>query len=325
MKKTELYPLQFVPQYKARLWGGNKFNTIFNRNAGGHQLGESWEISGLKKMPSFVLNGSFKEQSLYSLVEEFPEAVLGKNVLERFGENFPLLIKFIDARLPLSVQVHPNDELAKMRHNANGKNEMWYILDAEPDTELILGFNQKIDAEQYAKLLAEDRIEEVLHREKVTAGDVVYVPAGLIHAISGGVLLAEIQQSSDVTYRVYDFNRIDAKTGEKRELHTQEAIDALDFSAHKKHKINYSKDLNKVNTILKTPFFTTAFLPIEGTYPMDYSKRAVFSILICVEGAVTVTANDHLLSLEKGQCAMIPADLNEVVFQGKGQLLDVTV
>ena len=318
-------PFRFQPQFQYRLWGGGKLKTKLNKNCKDKGIGESWEISAVDGFPSVIEDGQWKGKTLPEMIAAFPEAILGKKCIASYGNTFPLLIKFIDALLPLSVQVHPNDELAKMRHNASGKNEMWYILDADPDAELILGFNQNIDAEQYAGLLAEDRIEEVLHREKVTAGDVVNVPAGLIHAIGGGVLLAEIQQSSDITYRVYDFNRIDAKTGETRELHTQQAIDALDFSAHKKHKINYSKDLNRVNTILKTAYFTTAFLPIEGAYPMDYSKRAAFSILICIDGTLTVTSNDHILSLEKGQCVLIPAALNEVVFQGKAQLLDVTV
>ena len=325
MKKTELYPLQFVPQYKARLWGGNKFNTLFNRNVEGNQLGESWEISGLKKMPSIVLNGSFKEQSLCSLIETFPEAVLGKKVLERFGQNFPLLIKFIDAKAPLSVQVHPNDSLAKARHKSFGKNEMWYVLEAETSAELILGFKNKLTKERFSHLQAEASLEKELHTERVKKGDVVSVPAGLLHAIGGGILLAEIQQASDITYRVYDYDRVDEKTGAKRELHQELALDAIDFSLEKQGVVPYDQKTNHPNTLIKTPYFTTAFLPLDGLYSMDYSNREAFSVLICVEGKLSVTANDHSLSLEKGQCALIPAALNEVVFQGKAQLLDVTV
>lgn len=325
MKTPVMHPLRFIPQYQYRLWGGGKLHTQLGKDCPSEGMGESWEISAVDGFGSVIKDGPWEGKSLPEMIDEFPEEILGKKCIARYGNTFPLLIKFIDARLPLSVQVHPNDELANKRHNCNGKNEMWYILDADPNAELILGFTENMDPKRYTKLLTEGRIEDVLHREKVTAGDVVNVPAGLIHAIGGGVLLAEIQQSSDVTYRVYDFNRIDPKTGETRELHTHQAIDALDFSAHKKHKINYSKDLNRVNTILKTAYFTTAFLPIEGAYPMDYSKRAAFSILICIDGTLTVTSNDHILSLEKGQCVLIPAALNEVVFQGKAQLLDVTV
>ena len=325
MKKTELYPLQFVPQYKSRLWGGKKFNTLFNRNVEGHPLGESWEVSGLKKMPSIVHNGSFKGQSLHSLIEQFPEAILGKRVLEQFGQNFPLLIKFIDARLPLSVQVHPNDALAKARHNCFGKNEMWYVLEAEPSAELVLGFKNKLTKERFSQLQSDASLEKELHTEKVKKGDVISVPAGLLHAIGGGILLAEIQQASDITYRVYDYDRVDEKTGAKRELHQELALDAINFSLEKQGVVPYDQKTNHPNTLVKTPYFTTAFLSLDGLYSMDYSNRKAFSVLICVEGKLSVTANDHSLSLEKGQCILIPAALNEIVFQGKGQLLDVTV
>ena len=325
MKKTELYPLQFVPQYKSRLWGGNKFNTQLNRNAEGNQLGESWEISGLKKRNSIVLNGSLKDQSLRALIKQFPEALLGKKVLDRFGQNFPLLIKFIDAKAPLSVQVHPNDSLAKERHNCFGKNEMWYVVEAENKAELILGFKDKLTKERFSHLQSNENLEKELHVEKVKKGDVVSVPAGLLHAIGGGVLLAEIQQASDITYRVYDYDRVDHKTGAKRELHQELALDAIDFTLDKQGVVSYEQKTNHLNTLVKTPFFTTAFLPIDGSYTMDYSKREAFSILICVEGRVTITANFHLLSLEKGQCALIPASLNEVVLQGNAEVLDITI
>lgn len=325
MKKTELYPLQFVPQYKSRLWGGNKFNTLFNRNAEGHQLGESWEISGLKKRPSIVSNGSLKEQNLRALIEQFPEALLGQKVLDRFGQNFPLLIKFIDAKAPLSVQVHPNDTLAKERHNCFGKNEMWYVVEAETDAELVLGFKHRLTKERFSHLQSKENLEKELHAEKVKKGDAISVPAGLLHAIGGGVLLAEIQQASDITYRVYDYDRIDEKTGAKRELHQELAVDAIDFTLDKQGIVAYNQKINLPNPLVKTPYFTSAFLPIDGSYTIDYSKREAFSILICVEGRVTVTANSHLLSLDKGQCALIPAALNKVDLEGKAQLLEVTV
>lgn len=325
MKKTELYPLQFVPQYKSRLWGGNKFNSCFNRNAEGHQLGESWEISGLKKRPSIVLNGSLKEQNLRSLIKQFPEALLGKEVLDRFGQNFPLLIKFIDAKAPLSVQVHPNDVLAKERHNCYGKNEMWYVVEAEAKAELTLGFKIKLTKERFSDLQKEENLEKELHVEKVKKGDVVSVPAGLLHAIGGGVLLAEIQQASDITYRVYDYDRVDEKTGAKRVLHQELALDAIDFTLDKQGIIPYEQKTNYSNPLVNTPYFTTNFLPVDGSCKIDYSKRASFSVLICVEGTLTIEGNAPLLPLQKGQCALIPAALNEVNLKGKAQLLEVTV
>ena len=259
------------------------------------------------------------------MINEFPEEILGKKCIARFGNTFPLLIKFIDARLPLSVQVHPNDDLANKRHNCNGKNEMWYILDADPDAELILGFNQNMDPERYAKLLAEDRIEEVLHREKVNAGDVINVPAGLIHAIGGGVLLAEIQQSSDVTYRVYDFNRIDAKTGKKRDLHTLEAIDALDFSAKTTHKIHYKKQDNQPVSLVSSPYFTTQLIQLKAGNACENNTMDSFCVLMCVEGNVVLEYAQQAFSIGLGQCLFLPAILGNYRLQGEGIMLSVTV
>ena len=325
MKTTKLYPLQFEPQYQYRLWGGNNFSTLFKRAIPGKQLGESWEICGLKEKPSIVSNGVFKGESILSLMEQFPKALLGESVLNRFGKQFPLLIKFIDAKIPLSVQVHPNDELAKERHNSFGKNEMWYILDAEPDAELIMGFNQEIDKQQYQKLLKENRVEEVLHREKVSAGDVVYIPTGRIHAIGGGVLLAEIQQSSDITYRVYDYNRVDAQTGKTRELHNDLALDALDFSVQKTHKIDYSKKVNQVNTIVETPYFNTSFLSVNGTLKREYPNCDSFRILMCVSGSLSINYAEEEYPLANGSCLLIPAAIEQLSIQGKGDCLEVFV
>lgn len=284
-------------------------------------MGDLWS----KKRPSVVLNGAFKEQSLRTLIEQFPQALLGKKVLDRFGQNFPLLVKFIDAKAPLSVQVHPNDALAKERHNCFGKNEMWYVVEAETSAELILGFKNKLTKERFSHLQSEESLQKELHAEKVKKGDVVSVPTGLLHAIGGGVLLAEIQQASDITYRVYDYDRVDEKTGAKRELHQELALDAIDFTLDKQGVLSYDQKTNRLNTLVETPYFTTAFLPIDGAYTLDYSKREAFSILICVEGTLTVTVNSHLLSLEKGQCTLIPAALNQVALQGKAQILDVTI
>ncbi len=320
-----LYPFSFVPQFQYRLWGGGKLHTKLNKDCPSEGMGESWEISTVPSFESKITNGHYKGKTLGDLIAAFPSELLGGQVIERFGKNFPLLIKFIDAKIPLSVQVHPNDELAKNRHNSKGKNEMWYILDADPDAELILGFNQNIDAQHYEKLLAEDRVEEVLHREKVKRGDVVYIPAGRIHAIGGGVLLAEIQQSSDVTYRVFDYNRIDAKTGEKRDLHNDLALDALDFSVQKRHKIAYSKNLNQVNTVLEAPFFTTSFLPIEGAFERDYTHRDCFHVLIGVEGTLNVHYAEKVYALPLGDCLLIPAAIQHIRIQGKGSCLEVFV
>ena len=288
-------------------------------------MGESWEISAVDGFASVIEDGPWKGKSLPEMIDAFPEEILGKKSIARYGNTFPLLIKFIDARLPLSVQVHPNDALASIRHNCNGKNEMWYILDADPDAELILGFNENINPERYAKLLAEGRIEDVLHREKVTTGDVVNVPAGLIHAIGGGVLLAEIQQSSDVTYRVYDFNRIDAKTGKKRDLHTQQAIDALDFSAKTTHKIPYTPEVNQPVSLVDSPYFHTRLITVQGNYQAQWTKGECFRLLIGVEGSGQFLWGKEEVSIGRGDCLLLPAALGEMHLRGKVKLLEVTL
>lgn len=325
MKKTELYPLQFVPQYEYRLWGGDKLNAILNRDIEGNKIGESWEISAVEGAPSIVADGPFKGLSLPELIERNPEALLGKTVVEQHGKNFPLLIKFIDAKIPLSVQVHPNDELAKERHNSLGKNEMWYIMEAEKEAELILGFNKKIDPASYASALNENRIEELLHRVNIQKGEAVYVPAGLVHAIGGGIVLAEIQQTSDITYRVYDYNRIDAKTGTKRALHQDMAIKAINFDLEQQEVLQIEEKPNQSNLFLDTPFFKTAFLVVEESIKLDYKTRDAFSVLICVEGEANLMANDNPLMITKGQTILIPAAQEGIHLKGKAKFLEVTL
>ena len=325
MSNVSLPPLRFIPQYQYRLWGGSFLNEKLHKDCPKEQIGESWEISAVEGSPSYVANGPFKGLSLPELIKRNPEALLGKAVVEQHGKNFPLLIKFIDAKIPLSVQVHPNDELAKERHNSLGKNEMWYIMDAEKEAELILGFNKKIDAASYASALNENRIEEILHRVNIRKGDAVYVPAGLVHAIGGGIVLAEIQQTSDITYRVYDYNRIDAKTGTKRALHQDLAIKAINFDLEQQEVLQIEEKPNQSNLFLDTPFFKTAFLVVEESIKLNYKTRDAFSVLICVEGEASLMANDHSLMITKGQTVLIPAALEEILLKGKATFLEVTL
>ncbi|MCL4162945.1 UNVERIFIED_CONTAM: hypothetical protein GTU68_029289, partial [Idotea baltica] len=222
-----IYPLKFIPILKERLWGGTKLRDVLGKPIESDITGESWEISTVKGDVSIVSNGEFADISLQNLIDQYPEELLGKRVLERFGKEFPILIKFIDAKQDLSIQLHPNDELARKRHNSFGKTEMWYIMDADSDAKLIVGFNKDISKSEYSKSLEENRLLELLNYEKVKEGDTFFINTGKIHAIGAGVLLAEIQQTSDVTYRVFDFNRKD-KNGDLRELHTELARDAID-------------------------------------------------------------------------------------------------
>lgn len=313
------YPLRFKPQLQYRLWGGNRLVTDFNKAEAGNQIGESWEISTVPGFESEIVNGALKGQNFSDIIAKAPEAVLGKKVTERFGSSFPLLIKFIDAKTPLSVQVHPNDALAQQLHNSFGKNEMWYVLQAEPEAELIVGFNQKMDRPSYENALAENRLEEILHREKVSAGDMVYIPTGTIHAIGAGVLLAEIQQSSDVTYRVYDYNRVDVQTGKTRELHADLALDAIDYTIEKPSKLPYPKHLNKVNPVIDTPYFKTTFLPISGKVERLFQVGESFRIYICTQGSLQLNGE----AVKKGDSILIPALLDHLIWEGTGDVLEV--
>jgi mannose-6-phosphate isomerase len=210
-----LYPLKFTPISKYRLWGGNKLNTFLNKGFTGDNNGESWEISDVKGDETKVANGEFSGKTLKELSKQFKGKLLGNNVYETFGTEFPLLIKFIDAKTPLSIQVHPHDHIAKERHNSFGKNEMWYIMDADDNAEIIVGFNKQLDKKTYSEYLENNNVLEVLNSVKTKAGDAFNIPTGRVHAIGAGVLLAEIQQTSDITYRIYDYDRVDKTTGEK--------------------------------------------------------------------------------------------------------------
>ena len=234
----KLYPLQFTPLYKYRIWGGEKLKTTLNKKYTEENIGESWEISDVSGDETVVAEGPLKGKTLRNLIRDFKGDFVGNTVYEKFGEEFPLLIKFIDAKTPLSIQVHPSNEIAKERHNSFGKNEMWYVMQADKDAELIVGFDEKINNEDYKKHLENNTILNVMHHENVQKGDTFYIPTGRVHAIGAGVLLAEIQQTSDVTYRIYDYDRVDSKTGAKRELHNDLAINVIDYEVHDNYKTN---------------------------------------------------------------------------------------
>ncbi|KKN28501.1 hypothetical protein LCGC14_0853690, partial [marine sediment metagenome] len=254
-----MYPLKFKPILKERLWGGKKLKTVLGKSIESDITGESWEISGVEGDISVVANGDLAGTSLKQLIDEHAENLLGKSVVERFGKEFPILIKFIDAKQDLSVQLHPNDKLAKERHNSFGKTEMWYVMDADDDASLIVGFNRDVSKEEYAESLKKDTLLDLLNYEKVDSGDTFFINTGKVHAIGAGVLLAEIQQTSDVTYRIFDFNRKD-KDGNLRELHTEQALDAIDYKKKDDFKVDYTSRMNVVNTMVDCPYFKTDYL-----------------------------------------------------------------
>ena len=313
----KLYPLQFTPLYKYRIWGGEKLKTELNKQYTEENIGESWEISDVSGDETVVAEGALKGQSLSDLIKEFKGDFVGNAVHEKFGEEFPLLIKFIDAKTPLSIQVHPSNEVAKERHNSFGKNEMWYVMQADKDAELIVGFDQEINTDDYKTHLENNTILNVMHHENVQKGDTFYIPTGRVHAIGAGVLLAEIQQTSNITYRIYDYDRVDSKTGEKRELHNELAIDVIDYKVHKNYKTDYSIEKNVSNTLVHSPYFRTNILDINSTVKKDYSVIDSFIIYMCVEGTVNVISEGETYTINNGETLLLPASLKKITLQSE--------
>ncbi|PHS01322.1 MAG: mannose-6-phosphate isomerase [Leeuwenhoekiella sp.] len=302
--QTSFYPLTFQPVLKEKIWGGQKLYSLFQKgNDAQAKMGESWEIADLPEGQSLVKSGDLQGKTLHELIEMNPEALLGAKVYKRFGKNFPLLIKFIDAAQDLSIQVHPTDETSP---TGTGKTEMWYIMQADPGALLTVGFNKKITKEEYDKRIEDLSIEEVMDTHVVTEGDSFFINAGRIHAIGGGVLLAEIQQTSDVTYRVYDYNRKD-DSGNLRDLHVAESREVLDFELTQDFKLEYDrKTSNTPQTLKHHTYFKTDWLKLEGK---DYSinRTDSFTILIVVSGSLTYEGSGASGSINAGQTLLLPA------------------
>ena len=320
-----LYPLKFKPILKERLWGGTKLKDVLHKPIESDITGESWELSGVEGDISEVSNGDLSGTSLQSLMDEHGEVLLGKSVVERFGNDFPILIKFIDAKQDLSIQLHPNDELAKERHNSFGKTEMWYIMDADPGAKLIVGFNKDVEKGEYVKSLEEGTLTDLMNYEEVSEGDTFFINTGKIHAIGAGVLLAEIQQTSDVTYRVFDFNRRD-KEGNLRELHTSLAVDAIDYEKKDDFKVEYVKNQDQVNSMVDCPYFKTDFLELTKSMKQDLTQRDSFTIFMCVGGAAQIKNDWDSVAITKGETVLVSASSTYVDIDTEGaKLLEVTI
>jgi mannose-6-phosphate isomerase len=304
---NNLYPLKFKTIFKDKIWGGNKIKTVLGKEfAPLPNCGETWEISGVKSDVSVVANGPLSGTSLANLLENNKGALVGQKVYERFGNEFPLLVKFIDANEDLSIQVHPDDELAKKRHNSFGKTEMWYVLQADEGSSLISGFNRKLDKEVYLEKFNVGKLTDILNKEEVKADDVFFLPAGRVHTIGKGLLIAEIQQTSDITYRIYDFDRVDDK-GNKRELHVEEALDAIDYTFYDEYKTVYQEEKNEVVKLVECPYFTTNILDYSENVTRNYSKLDSFVIHVCVEGSYILNFGVEELPVNMGDCILIPA------------------
>ena len=295
---TELYPLKFRTIYKDKIWGGEKIKTVLGKDfAPLPNCGETWEISGVTGNVSEVAEGALAGKNLQEILTTYQGKLVGEQVYQKYGDEFPLLIKFIDANDDLSIQVHPDDELAQQRHNSFGKTEMWYIMQADEEAQLTVGFNQPMSREKYLDAFEDGKLMSILNEEDVHAGDDYFLPAGRVHSIGKGILLAEIQQTSDVTYRIYDFDRRD-DNGNTRELHVEQALDE-------------AKE-NEVTEIVKAPYFITSRLQFTENTSRDYSDRDSFTIYVCVDGEADIYSDGKSYPIKKGEACLLPASIHQV-------------
>ena len=315
-----MYTLKFEPILKQTLWGGDKIIPFKHLNETLPNVGESWEVSAVEGSESVVANGTDKGYTLPEMVRKYKEELVGEANYARFGNKFPLLIKFIDAKLDLSIQVHPGDELAKKRHNSFGKNEMWYVIAADKGAKLISGFAEEITPKEYKDRVHNGTFAEVLQTCAIEPGDVFYVPAGRVHGIGAGAFVAEIQQTSDITYRIFDYNRKD-KDGKSRELHTSQAMDAINFSdVQDDFRTEYERVQNEPVEMVASPYFTTSVYDMTEEITCDYSELDSFVIFICVEGSCRLTDdNQNEITLRAGETVLLPAAVQEVTIVPEGQ------
>lgn len=318
--------LKFEPILKDKIWGGEKLSGLLGKQTNRSDIGESWEISDVPDNTSVVVNGALKGKDLKELISTYKDALVGKKVFNQFGHDFPLLIKFIDAKEALSIQLHPHDELAKERHNSFGKTEMWYVMQADTNAELIVGFKEEVTSKEYLEHLENTSLIDILNVDKVGAGDVYFIPTGRVHAIGAGVLLAEIQQTSDITYRIYDWDRQDSE-GNYRDLHTEEAIDAIDYSVQDSYKTTYSKRANASSEIVSCPYFTTNVLHVADTVTVDHSAKDSFVIYMCVKGEVMFSSDEMTETLNFGETLLVPNTLNRFTVEtsSEAELLEVYI
>ncbi|REE01596.1 type I phosphomannose isomerase catalytic subunit [Marinoscillum furvescens] len=313
-----LYPLKFKTIFKDKIWGGQKIKSILGKDFSPlPNCGETWELSGVKGNISEVTNGELAGKLLTDVIAASPKELLGERIHSTYGEEFPLLIKFIDAADDLSIQVHPDDELAQKRHNSFGKTEMWYIMQADEGATLISGFNQDLDKESYKKYFDEGKLNDILNREEANAGDVFFLPAGRVHTIGKGLLLAEIQQTSDVTYRIYDFDRTDAE-GNKRELHLEESLDAIDYKKYDQYKTPYLDKQDERVGIVSCQYFSTNKLHLTENFAVDHSGLDCFKIYICLDGKATVAFDGGKESLAMGDVVLVPASIEKYQIETSG-------
>lgn len=314
--------LKFNPLLKSILWGGEKIVPFKHLTSDQKQVGESWEISGVKDNESVVSNGEYKGWTLNKLVDTLKDKLVGKENYARFGNEFPLLVKFIDARQQLSIQVHPTDEQAQVKGLGRGKTEMWYVMESDADASLRSGLKQKITPEQYKEMVENDTITEALCEYPVKEGDVFFLPAGRIHSIGAGCFLAEIQETSDVTYRIYDFKRKDAE-GNYRQLHTKEAAECIDYTVYPDYRTQYEARKNEPVELVSCPYFTTSVYDLTEPMTLDYSDLDSFVIFVGLKGEGEITdAEGNTISFRAGESVLLPATATTVKVSGTIKFLE---
>lgn len=319
-----LYPLTFHPIYKDKIWGGDQLNKLKNIQPPISKLGESWEISDVGEDVSIVRDGSFQGKSLKWLLENHGEDVMGRRVYSKFGTQFPILIKYINAAEDLSIQLHPDNKVARAKHNSFGKTEMWYVMDASEPASLMLGFKEDSNEFAFAKAIKSNNVTALLNSKVTAEGDSFLIKPGFIHAIGAGITLAEIQQSSDVTYRVYDYDRKDDQ-GNSRELHIEESIAVADYSKAGNHELKYDRKKYGRQELTKTNYFETDILQFQGEYAIELLTDESFTILMNVGDTCHLSKDGINYSFLNSQTYLIPATLQKLVVHcaGNGKLLVV--
>jgi len=316
-----LYPLKFKPIYKTKVWGSNRIRQIKNDKNIPDKCGEIWEISAVEDNVSVISNGFLKDNTLEEAIEIYMGEIVGDKIFDKFGYEFPLLIKIISADENLSLQVHPDNEVAAERHNAWGKTEMWYILEAEKDSKLVSGFNKNTDEKTLLSVIENNNLSEIVNETEAKSGDVFFIPAGRIHSIGKGLTIAEIQQTSDITYRVYDYGRTD------RELHLDLAMDVIDYKKTNNTKTSYLHDPDKSNKIIQNEFFTVNFLPVMNILSKDYYELDSFVVYFCINGKLVIKYDEDMITIEKGETILIPADLKSLTLipEQYSELLEIYI
>src|SRR5664279_2283547 len=312
---TELYPFKFETVLKEKVWGGTRLASAYNKKSSGSlKIGESWELSAVADNQSVISNGFLAGNNIEELIEVYMGDITGDAIFEKFGNEFPLLIKFIEAQQDLSIQVHPDNDLAKKRHKAYGKTEMWYVLECKKGSKIYTGFKEGVTKKIYEEALMNGKTEEIMNVESVEAGDAFFTPAGRVHAIGAGIVLVEIQQTSDITYRIFDWNR-KGSGKEKRELHTELALDAIDFNQAGENKIRTRPELNNSLNLVNCEFFNTNLLYFNKPIDKEYYFIDSFVVYICIDGEFQICWDGNTENVVKGETVLLPAMIKEVTLK----------